>query len=320
MTHASTTRGDRSGRGRAGTQALPIHLDRLDAALRAQGVELRRMALLEVAAAAFGHRNSQATTAAARAGRLTPPMAEALGHVTLADGGELVVARDPVAGAPYAVDASFLERVECRGETFGPSPYGHLLDLSGLLGDARPATPPRRAPEPWVAVAARSYGSGDHAHVADAADPVGAALLVGDGLFAWLVATLSARSGCASRAEAVSRLRRAVALADELLVALDAAPGGDDEWDRPGIASWERVATLAFDGGRYAACADLERYDLEAMRYDLRGHADGPGRGLFEALMAELSIEEGCENVYTATSRMVAARDALSSVLDAMPD
>ncbi len=51
-------------------KSLPVILDRLDWALKAQGVNLKRSQLLEVASAAFGHHNSNETTAAAKAGRL----------------------------------------------------------------------------------------------------------------------------------------------------------------------------------------------------------------------------------------------------------
>ncbi|WP_262030630.1 hypothetical protein [Microvirga sp. Mcv34] len=45
--------------------------------------------------------------------------------------------RDPLANSAYAVDQAFVEQVlaEERAELFGPTPYGHLLNLSRLLDD-----------------------------------------------------------------------------------------------------------------------------------------------------------------------------------------
>jgi hypothetical protein len=112
-------------------KSLPIHLNRLDKALRAQGVVFKRHQLLESCAAAFGFHNSNEATAAAKKGALNPPAASAKGRIELGDGQNLILLLDPVANAPFAVDESFLEQQDAgTGNLFGVSPYGHLLDLT----------------------------------------------------------------------------------------------------------------------------------------------------------------------------------------------
>lgn len=112
-------------------KTLPTHLDRLQAALGKQGVALKRHQLLEVCAAAFGYRNSNECTAAAKRGALDPAKAKRLGDARF-DGIELAVVLDPIANAPYAIEAKHL------GEAFAVTPFGNLVDLR----DAAVATTP----------------------------------------------------------------------------------------------------------------------------------------------------------------------------------
>lgn len=113
-----------------------IILDRLDAALKKQGVTLKRGQLLEAAATAFGYHNSHEYTASAKKGELDAPRPEYIGIVAVGDE-ELAILRCP-SGAPYGIDASFLDQVvgEERREAFGPSPYGGLLDLRQVAEEA----------------------------------------------------------------------------------------------------------------------------------------------------------------------------------------
>jgi len=114
---------------------LPIILDRLAHALKAQGVKLKRSQLLEISAAAFGRRNSNELTAAAKAGDINPPPATPIGLVILPDGQRLVIMQDILANAAYAMDEAFLEQVaaEERREEIGITPYGHLAALYEVL-------------------------------------------------------------------------------------------------------------------------------------------------------------------------------------------
>lgn len=116
---------------------LPAMLDRMSKVLSAAGVSLKRGQLVEIAAAAFGYRNSNVLTKLAKEGGLAPPAAVARGSYILVTGEEMIIAQDPVADAPFALDASFLEQVveEERAEWFGVSPYGNLLDLRPLNDD-----------------------------------------------------------------------------------------------------------------------------------------------------------------------------------------
>ena len=108
-------------------RTLPIHLDRLDAALKAKGVTLKRHSLLEVAAAAFGHHNQNQLTAAAREGGLDPSPANALGTLKI-DERTLLMLEDEQR-RPFAIDAD-----AATGKTgaFAVSPYGGLVDLRHL--------------------------------------------------------------------------------------------------------------------------------------------------------------------------------------------
>jgi hypothetical protein len=109
--------------------SLAIHIDRLKKNLEKNGVSWKRHKILELLSSTFDYHNSNELTAAHKRGEINPPKAELIGEIALPNGESIVVARDPLARAPYAIDQSFLERVE----TFGPTPYGHLVDLSRLL-------------------------------------------------------------------------------------------------------------------------------------------------------------------------------------------
>jgi hypothetical protein len=119
-------------------KSLSVHLDRLEKVLKARGIPCRRHQSLELAAAAFGYHNQNELTAAGKAGDLNPPMAEPIGEVALPSGQTIIVVRDPLANSAYALDQAFVDQViaEERAELFGPTPYGHLLNLSRLLDDA----------------------------------------------------------------------------------------------------------------------------------------------------------------------------------------
>ena len=68
----------------------PIHIDRLTRALERYQVKLKRAEVIEIAAAAFGYHNSNEFQAAARSGDLSPPPADPVGSIPLADGTSLV--------------------------------------------------------------------------------------------------------------------------------------------------------------------------------------------------------------------------------------
>lgn len=120
-------------------KAQPILLDRLDGALCRQNVTLKRAALQSVAAAAFGFHNPNEFAAA----DLVPERAEVLGRVELGDEQALVVLRDPAIRALYGVDESFLREAlaQSRSEQYGISPYGDLVDLTGVLADPAAGAP-----------------------------------------------------------------------------------------------------------------------------------------------------------------------------------
>ena len=117
---------------------LPIILDRLAHALEAQGIKVKRSQLLEISAAAFGHRNSNELTAAAKTGDINPYPAQVIGRVELPDGQRVIIVNDQLANSPYAIDEAFLEQVaaEERREEIGITPYGHLAALYEVLDAA----------------------------------------------------------------------------------------------------------------------------------------------------------------------------------------
>lgn len=131
--HGRSTRAGKRAkieRPRKPQKLQPILLDRLSHALEAQGVSLKRTAVLQIAAAAFGYHNAHELAAA----DLTVPAVEAVAQATLPDGETLMIVRDPVANALYGIEDQFLAQVVAdeRREFLGVSPYGHLLDLSAL--------------------------------------------------------------------------------------------------------------------------------------------------------------------------------------------
>lgn len=122
------------------TKPIAVYVDRLEAALAAAGVDMRRTKVLEMAAAVLGFHNTHECTAASKRGDLTPAKAEPVCRIEIPGGEALIVLRDPVSDAPYAIDEAFVAQIaeEERREAYGPSPYGRLLDLSDVA--AHPAT------------------------------------------------------------------------------------------------------------------------------------------------------------------------------------
>ncbi|WP_114947295.1 hypothetical protein [Microvirga calopogonii] len=118
-------------------KTLSVHLDRLEKVLKSRGIPCKRHQSLEIAAAAFGYHNQNELTAAGKAGDLNPLLAEPIGEVALPSGETIIVVRDPLANSAYAINQAFVEQMvaEERAELFGPTPYGHLLNLSRLLDD-----------------------------------------------------------------------------------------------------------------------------------------------------------------------------------------
>lgn len=112
-----------------------IHLDRLAQSMERYGYKPKRHELLDIASAAFGYRNQNEFTAA----NLTAPVAEPIGTIEI-QGSVIVLARDPMSDAVFAVEESFLSQVsgETRAETYLPTPYGHLTDVSKLLDENIP--------------------------------------------------------------------------------------------------------------------------------------------------------------------------------------
>lgn len=117
-------------------RTLPVHLDRLDAALKAKGVTLKRHSLMEVAASAFGYVNQNQLTAAARKGDLDVPAVHGVGLIAV--GGRQVAVLEDGDGRIFAVDAHRMQARE-RADAFVVSPYGGIMDLrqTGELPDLR---------------------------------------------------------------------------------------------------------------------------------------------------------------------------------------
>lgn len=117
-------------------RTLPIHLDRLAAALKAKGVTLKRNSLLEVAASAFGYHSQNQLVAASRKGDLDPVPARGIGLVT-AGGRQLALLEDGD-GRTFALEAGALSS-DAKTAAFVVSPYGGLVDLrqTGELPDLR---------------------------------------------------------------------------------------------------------------------------------------------------------------------------------------
>ena len=100
-----------------------IAVDRLAQALERRGLALKRHAVIEIAAEAFGLADSNHLAAAAKRGELDPPTS------TSATGAELVALLDPTSGRRFAVDRKALEAVP----PVVVSPYG-----TGLLALPKP--------------------------------------------------------------------------------------------------------------------------------------------------------------------------------------
>jgi hypothetical protein len=130
---------------------LPVILDRLQHALATKGQPVTRSDAMAIAASAFGYRSANELAAAAKARSIELPRAtrHPTGGLDLGDGQRLVVAIDPLSGAPFGVDESFLEQIcaEERRESAVPTPYGHLVDISALL-DNEPARDAEARPLP----------------------------------------------------------------------------------------------------------------------------------------------------------------------------
>ncbi len=121
------------------TKGQPILLDRLDAALCRQNIVLKRSVLQLIAAEAFGFHNANEFAAA----DLVPPAAKVLGRVELNDARGLIVVEDPSLHAIFGLDEGFFREAlaTSRAAQYGISPYGDLVDLSGLLSDRRSGLP-----------------------------------------------------------------------------------------------------------------------------------------------------------------------------------
>jgi hypothetical protein len=115
-------------------RTLPVHLDRLAAALKAKGVTLKRNSLLEVAASAFGYHSQNQLTAASRDGDLDPSPARAIGVVSV--GGRRMALLEDGDGRAFGMEARTISD-DPKAASFVVSPYGGLVDLrlTGALPD-----------------------------------------------------------------------------------------------------------------------------------------------------------------------------------------
>jgi hypothetical protein len=102
-----------------------ISLDRLENALAKQGVKLKRQQLLCVASEAFGYRNDNVFSAAAKNDELPVVKGELLGS----DEAGLGVIMDTKAQKPFAMDLSFSKS---RAGKWTVSPYGNIIDVSHI--------------------------------------------------------------------------------------------------------------------------------------------------------------------------------------------
>jgi hypothetical protein len=143
-----------------------IMLDRLHNALVRQGVTLKRHALLEVAACAFGHRNSNEFTASAKKGDLTPPPALPIGTIMLPTGEEMIILRDQTANSPYGICSAFVEQVveDVKSETIGITPYGHLAWLGDVAAAVIPPIEAKHAAAHDAKVGTMHLGIVTHKH------------------------------------------------------------------------------------------------------------------------------------------------------------
>ena len=118
----------------------PQLLDRLDATLADSGVSIKRAALLQATAAAFGYRNSNVFSAAAKRGELNPPASAPICRVTIAGGRELVVYNDPIAQAAFGFETG--QGGDAEATPFRVTPYGNLVACSDAAASAvAPSSP-----------------------------------------------------------------------------------------------------------------------------------------------------------------------------------
>lgn len=102
-----------------------IILDKLQKALASRGMDLKRSAVLEIAAETFGFNDGNAFVAAMKEGRFDPPVATLLGGMWH-EGKNLSIFHDPVANGLFAVDLSRVSQ-KSRKTQVCISPYGGLL-------------------------------------------------------------------------------------------------------------------------------------------------------------------------------------------------
>lgn len=128
----------KSGRHRKATMTntrnTPVILDRLADALGKHDITLKRTHLLEVAAKAFGYKNTHELTADDKAGKNALPEADYLGMVETSTA-PLIMLRGP-SGGIFAIQADrFFENVG-RDANVILSPYGGLLNISNARASA----------------------------------------------------------------------------------------------------------------------------------------------------------------------------------------
>lgn len=144
---------------------IAIHLDRLDAALGAHGVKLKRHELLDIASRAFGHQNPNETSALAAAGDLDPPPAQPIARVDVGDDSVMLM-RDMQTEMVFGVSERFLSGVATdRTRQFANTPYGGMTDLRRVSVSDAPTLAERmtvQGGEQWVAVI--QHGDGFHGH------------------------------------------------------------------------------------------------------------------------------------------------------------
>ena len=109
---------------------IPSALDRLAAALKAEGVTLPRNKLRNIAASVAGCRNDNEYVK--RAPDLYPA-AERVQTMHDAYGQTFHLLRDPRSERFYAVDDRSLERGQPRSELLQPCPYGGMVDVEAAL-------------------------------------------------------------------------------------------------------------------------------------------------------------------------------------------
>lgn len=144
-----------------------IVLDRLQQALATRGIDLKRQAILEVAAETFGFLDGNAFVAAMKEGRFDPPAAETLGVVWHEDH-RLTVLRDPLSASVYAIDTCAVAPAT-RAVRLGISPYGGLLQMPSGETDAASTVsrPAGGARKPEIVHVVDNRGNSNDPDVAD---------------------------------------------------------------------------------------------------------------------------------------------------------